>query len=143
MLVTIPKFANKTILCVDDDPIGRFYLTRLIQDEGLVAVEASNGLEAIHILEQFSNINYVVLDLEMPVMDGYGFLATIHKKRFNRALKIFVHSSESQNSFLDKLNSIGVPVELIEGYFKKNSSTSYMVCSILSSIISAPEKTVA
>ncbi len=59
------------ILVVDDDPINRFLLVNMLEQQGYVdTFEAENGLEAIAITEQI-NPDLVLLDAIMPEMDGY------------------------------------------------------------------------
>lgn len=65
----------KSILVVDDDPAIRSALTEILNDEGYRSLSAANGVEALSLLRSNHPTALVVLDLMMPVMDGYGFLA--------------------------------------------------------------------
>lgn len=58
------------ILLVDDDPNIRELAKVFLQDEGFDVYEASNGVEALHVLESVK-IDMVVLDIMMPEMDGW------------------------------------------------------------------------
>jgi CheY-like chemotaxis protein len=65
------------VLVVDDDPMARLILRQILQGHlGAVVTEASNGVEAIVALDT-SRFDLVLLDLEMPVMDGMTVLRTI------------------------------------------------------------------
>lgn len=65
---------RKTILVVDDSPVNRHLMCRILRTE-YDTIEAENGLEALSILREFgSKISLVLLDLVMPVMDGYTFM---------------------------------------------------------------------
>jgi CheY-like chemotaxis protein len=66
---------GKSILVVDDDPSIRRALTEILNDEGYSSSSAGNGFEALSLLRSDHSTALVVLDLMMPVMDGYGFLA--------------------------------------------------------------------
>ncbi len=59
------------VLVVDDDPSTRDLLVRMLDADGIRAVEASDGREALARLEQFEP-RLVLLDLRMPVMDGFA-----------------------------------------------------------------------
>jgi CheY-like chemotaxis protein len=69
-----PKESQK-ILVVDDDADIREVLSEVLIESGHEVMTASNGLEALHILRNGWAPCLVLLDLMMPVMDGYLFLA--------------------------------------------------------------------
>ena len=65
--------AKGNILVVDDDPDARRIVMASLVEEGMHAEMASNGREAIEMLDRFSP-DLVFLDLVMPEMDGMAFL---------------------------------------------------------------------
>lgn len=64
---------NRTVLVVDDDTGIRELLTRSLAFEGFDVMEAANGLDALNQLRNGRRPNVIVLDLRMPVMDGWAF----------------------------------------------------------------------
>jgi CheY-like chemotaxis protein len=62
-------------LVVDDDPDIRDALCELLEDEGYRAVSAANGQEALTYLKSSDLPCVILLDLMMPVMDGWAFRA--------------------------------------------------------------------
>ena len=67
--------ANKTILVVEDNEINRLMLSELLSLEYTV-LEAENGQQALDVLEKRKDeISLILLDITMPVMDGYTFLS--------------------------------------------------------------------
>lgn len=65
----------KTILVVEDNEINRTMLNTILADQYQV-LEAENGEEALSLLERYKDeISLILLDLVMPVMDGYTFLS--------------------------------------------------------------------
>ena len=64
---------------VDDDQDIRELLVSVLKDDGYEAESAKNGREALEILERW-NADIVVLDLMMPVMDGWTFADRMHEK---------------------------------------------------------------
>jgi signal transduction histidine kinase/CheY-like chemotaxis protein len=60
-------------LVVDDDPAGRLLMRRSVENQGWAVTEAANGQEALNILAARLP-DLVLLDLLMPVMDGFTFL---------------------------------------------------------------------
>ncbi len=66
-------YAMTNALVVDDDPAVRHLLVTLLTDEGYAVAEAANGLEALDLVSR-ALPDIVLLDLTMPVMDGWVFL---------------------------------------------------------------------
>ena len=70
---------KQQILIVEDNELNRAILSELLSNDYKI-LEAENGQEALHILEQEKeSINLILLDVMMPVMDGYTFLDIIKK----------------------------------------------------------------
>ena len=67
---------SKRILIVDDDIAIRRTLSELLEEEGYSVASVENGLEALaYLRDDPSSIALVLLDLMMPVMDGFQFRA--------------------------------------------------------------------
>ncbi|MDI1437290.1 response regulator [Polyangium sorediatum] len=64
-----------TILVVDDDPGVLEALETLLVDEGYRVVTACHGRAALSYLAEHEAPCVILLDMMMPIMDGYGFLA--------------------------------------------------------------------
>lgn len=62
-----------TVLVVDDDPSLQRLVTRFLALEGFLTVVAGNGEEALRYLRGGGWANVILLDLRMPVMDGWTF----------------------------------------------------------------------
>ena len=66
---------GRAVLVVDDDLDIREALTDVLQDRGFHVTSAANGREALTVLRRLSAPpSVILLDLMMPIMDGYGFL---------------------------------------------------------------------
>jgi len=57
------------ILVVDDSATDRFIIKNMLSD--YIIFTASDGVEAIRMLEEHDGINLLILDLKMPKMDGF------------------------------------------------------------------------
>ncbi len=62
-----------TVLVVDDDPGIRRLITAFLKLEGFTPIAATNGKEALAYLRGGGVANVILLDLRMPVMDGWTF----------------------------------------------------------------------
>lgn len=87
------------VLIVDDNSVNRKILAKILSDN-YESIEAENGQEALDILSlQASEISAVMLDIIMPVMDGYEFLKRIQSdERYNDIpIIITTGNSDSEN----------------------------------------------
>ena len=96
---------RREILIVDDQALNRKILTKMLQ-ENYSIIQCSNGKEALEILRQSGEeISAVLLDLMMPVMDGYEVLEVMHKDEFLSQIPVLVTSqSDEEESELRALN---------------------------------------
>jgi signal transduction histidine kinase/DNA-binding response OmpR family regulator/HAMP domain-containing protein len=76
---------GKKILIVDDDMRNVFAITSILEDRGMITVVGKNGKEGVEKLFTESDIDLVLMDIMMPVMDGYEAMRIIRKdKRFEK-----------------------------------------------------------
>lgn len=75
---------GKKVLVIDDNPVDRGILSDMLENNYTI-VEAGDGNEGMAILEeQYEDIAVILVDLSMPVCDGYEFLDKMHNiKRYN------------------------------------------------------------
>ena len=86
--------SKNTILIIDDDALNRTVLSQLLSD-AYKTVEAENGASGLEILARRSNeIACVLLDLLMPVMDGYEFLRQMRQETRYADIPVLVISSD-------------------------------------------------
>jgi CheY-like chemotaxis protein len=90
-LVTVLKQhrRDRPVLVVDDDLTLRQLLRRMLEPEGYAVVEAENGRVALERLRQVSP-SVILLDLMMPEMDGFEFVAEFRRHEAWRAIPIVV-----------------------------------------------------
>jgi signal transduction histidine kinase len=80
------------VLLVEDDPPTRDMMARILEREGWKVRSAANGQLAIGILEQVQPAA-VVLDLKMPIMNGFQLIDRVHANEAWRHLPLFVFTS--------------------------------------------------
>ena len=73
-------FSGKTILLVDDDMRNLFALSKVLAEKGLSVLKAEDGQKALTLLDGHPEIALVLLDIMMPVMDGYQTAMEIRKQ---------------------------------------------------------------
>lgn len=64
---------NPSILIIEDDAAIRTATVRLLRKQGYIVRSAANGLDAIGVLKRHPLPELILLDLQMPVMDGWQF----------------------------------------------------------------------
>ncbi|GAA5623358.1 regulator of RpoS [Brucella sp. NBRC 12952] len=84
----------KTILVVEDEPVLRLVAVADIEDAGMIALEASNGSQALEILATQPSIDFLFTDIDMPgAIDGVA-LAKLVQRRYP-AIKVILVSGLS------------------------------------------------
>ena len=107
---------SKRILVVEDDNSIRELLVELLQSEGYHVSSAVNGLEGLKYLQTQSNPDLILIDLMMPVMDGYSFRSEQLKNPDWAKIPVVVMSAEANAK--EKMRSYDIsaflskPVEL-------------------------------
>ena len=77
------KFADHSILLVDDDMRNVFAIGKILSDSGMKVHKAADGKKALEILAKVPDIDLVLMDIMMPVMDGYTAMKNIRKLKNN------------------------------------------------------------
>jgi two-component system chemotaxis sensor kinase CheA len=70
-------FKGKRVLLVDDDRRNIFSLTVVLENQGLVVEVANNGKESLKIMRKSPSFDLILMDIMMPVMDGYETMKAI------------------------------------------------------------------
>jgi CheY-like chemotaxis protein len=72
---------TRTLLLVDDDLRNTFALSKLLKQHGMDVVIADNGQMALQKLQENKSIELIIMDIMMPVMDGYEAMRAIRAQR--------------------------------------------------------------
>ncbi len=99
---------RKKILIVDDSEINRSLLSDMLSDEYEI-LEAEHGMEACAILHnQEQEIALMLLDIVMPVMDGFETLAAMNKNGWIKSIPVIMISAETVPTYVDRAYDLGV-----------------------------------
>jgi CheY-like chemotaxis protein len=99
--------AGKTVLLADDDFRNVFALSGVLESYGLNILYAENGREAIEILNRHRNVDGVLMDIMMPVMDGYESIRRIRKMNRFRDLPILAVTAKAMRDDREKCLQAG------------------------------------
>ena len=86
----------RTVLIVDDDHDLRQTLSEILNDEGYAVETATNGREALEVLRRCSAPRVVVLDLMMPVMDGWQLLEELRRDEALARIPVIIISASTR-----------------------------------------------
>ncbi len=101
---------NCNVLIVDDSPILRMAIRKVVRLAGVEddrIHEAGNGREALDVLETVW-VDLVLLDLNMPVMDGEQFAVELRKNPDLADVAVVVVSTEGNRDRLQRMHDLGV-----------------------------------
>ncbi len=120
---------QRNILVIDDDDSSRERLCGLIRHDGWQTIEAADGREALEILERTLPAA-IILDLIMPVMDGFDFLSEIEKRANARAIPVLVVTGKSPTNAETQFLR-----ERVEGIIQKDGEMTQHVLDRIQSIL--------
>ncbi len=107
------EIKKSTILYVEDNPDNRSLIRRVLEAEGYAVVEAINASQALEKLES-NGIDLVLMDINMPDMDGYTLTAKI--KSINKFSKVPIVAVTANVMRGDREKSLGAGCD---GYIQK------------------------
>jgi DNA-binding response OmpR family regulator len=96
------------ILVVDDATEAAEPLRRMLERYGFEVEMAGDGLAGLAELERFKP-DAVILDLHMPVLDGYGFLERMRQRDLGAGCSVIVFTADYEGDFV-RLESLGATV---------------------------------
>lgn len=99
--------SKKKILIVDGSEMNRALLEDMLSADYDI-LEAENGLIASRIIQEHEmNISLMLLDIVMPVMDGFGLLKLMNKKGWIKNIPVIMISAETASTYMDKAYGLG------------------------------------
>jgi CheY-like chemotaxis protein len=87
---------SKVVLVVEDDPDIREVLEEMLDAGGHRVLTASNGREALAVLDRLASPCLVLLDLMMPVMSGFAFLEELYRRPDKERVNVLLISANAQ-----------------------------------------------
>ena len=98
---------GKSVLLVDDDEGNIYALSNYLELFRINVFTAKNGSEAIDMLRKKGNIHVVLLDMMMPVMDGYQTLALLKHDRLLKKIPVIAVTARAMKGEMEKCLSAG------------------------------------
>ena len=116
------KASDYTVMIIDDSSTDRMIMRKALEPLGVTLVEASDGQEALNILKAGdTHFDALLIDIEMPRMDGYTLATEI--KKYNRYKNLPLIAVTSRTGKSDRMR--GVESGMVE-YITKPYSSDYL-----------------
>jgi two-component system chemotaxis sensor kinase CheA len=115
--------SDYNVLIVDDSKTDRSIMKKSLEPTGVTIKEATNGVDALNVMksDEGVNVDLILIDIEMPRMDGYTLASEIRK--YNRFKNLPLIACTSRTSKSDRMR--GVEVGMTE-YITKPYSPEYL-----------------
>jgi len=106
------------IIVADDYYSNRLLVLEVLKDLGHEFIEAENGQEALDALEANNDIDLVLMDIEMPVMNGVEAMKYIREKMLfpKNSIPIIALTAHNPAMFVDEMTSRGFNRMLVKPY---------------------------
>ncbi len=105
------QLAQKSVLIVDDNKVNLMVAEKLLTRVGIEVTTADDGQSAVAICEE-KDFDAVLMDLQMPVLDGYAATILIRKQPRNTRLPIIALSANVMQSDIDRCYQVGMNAHL-------------------------------
>jgi CheY-like chemotaxis protein/predicted RNA-binding protein Jag len=101
-------FKNKHVLLVEDNVVSQQFLSIILSASDLTVSQVSNGLEALLFLSEHPNVDLLLLDIDMPIMDGYEVASKIRADQNIKDIPIIAVTGLGFSSELEKMVLSGI-----------------------------------
>jgi two-component system chemotaxis response regulator CheY len=97
---------SKTVLTVDDSRAMRDMLRHSLLAAGFRVLQAEDGLQGLAVLEH-ERPDVIVTDINMPRMDGFGFIEAVRRDEARRGMPVLVLTTETDGEKKDRARVAG------------------------------------
>jgi CheY-like chemotaxis protein len=98
---------DKKVLIVDDDMRTTFAMSNFLSGRGMKTLKAENGEKALRLLEENPDVDLVLMDIMMPVMDGYEAIKRIRNQEQFRKLPVIALTAKAMAEDREKCLAAG------------------------------------
>jgi len=103
----LPDLAGRKVLLVDDDIRNIFALTSALEHQGMIVINAENGVDGIELLKKNPEIDIILMDMMMPELDGYDTIRVIRGLERFRGVPIIGVSAKAMKGDREKCIEAG------------------------------------
>jgi len=104
----LKKFSDKRILVVEDNLLNHKVISGLLSQTGIELIFATDGQEAVDLVLQAQRFDVVLMDINMPIMDGYAASREIRKHKEYNSLPILALTADVMDDAIAKAHACGM-----------------------------------
>jgi len=105
-------------LVIDDSRTTRMIIGQILREIGIDVLEAANGVEALEQIKQHSDVELLLVDWNMPEMNGFDFIRAVRADRAYDGVRILMVTSEAQGEQVTRALSAGANEYLMKPFTK-------------------------
>jgi two-component system chemotaxis response regulator CheY len=105
-------------LVIDDSRTVRMVIAQILREAGIDAIEAGDGAEALEQLERHPDVGLMLVDWNMPVMNGIDFLRAVRARREFDEVRILMVTSEAAGDHVTMALAAGANEYLMKPFNK-------------------------
>lgn len=109
---------GKKILIVEDDLSSRLYLNKILEKSGVIILNAVDGEEAVKVAFDNNDIDIILMDIQLPFMDGYTAMNKI--REFRKNIIIIAQTAYGLMGDMEKILESGFDDYLIKPILSRN-----------------------
>jgi two-component system chemotaxis response regulator CheY len=121
----IPEMPDKQALVIDDSRVMRTILTRLLIGMDFAVVQASDGAEALQLLEDGARPDVALVDWNMPVMDGLTFIKRCRANPDYSDLILMMVTTESEQSQVARALAAGAHEYVVKPFTEEDIAQKF------------------
>jgi two-component system chemotaxis response regulator CheY len=122
-------------MIVDDSRAMRSMLRKILKENGFdVVAEAENGRDALEQLQQHEFLDLMLLDWNMPIMNGYELLCEVRKHAKWKDMRVMLVTTETEASQIIRALDAGADEYLIKPFVKEALRDKLNVMGLLEGI---------
>jgi len=104
---SLETLRNRKVLVVDDDARNIFALTTVLENQEMEVLSATNGRQAIEIIQRTPDLSVILMDIMMPEMDGYETMREIRRDSRFRTLPMLALTAKAMKGDREKCLEAG------------------------------------
>ena len=116
------------VLVVDDSAIMRKVIAQILEMLGHDSVPASNGIEAFDRLKEHEDVRLILLDWNMPEMNGIEFLREIKRRQRLSEIPVIMLTTESERRKMIEAIEAGAKHYLTKPFQPETLATKILQC---------------
>ena len=103
-------------LVIDDSRAVRFIIAKILDELGMEVLHAANGLEGLEQLKQAPDVDLMLVDWNMPEMNGLEFITAVRSRRAYDGVRILMVTSEAEGAQVARALQAGADEYLMKPF---------------------------